>query len=56
MTRTPGPSQSGAALVMFYDGSVMSVAEIIDECVTILCLGGDSECLYEVGEQLELWP
>lgn len=54
MTGMPEASQNGATLVTFYDGSVMTVAELLDEVSALLCLAGDSSFVVEIAEQLEL--
>jgi hypothetical protein len=57
MTEINAASTSGIERVTFYDGSQLSVAELIDSLVHLLCLGPGSDWVYETGEQLELeWP
>lgn len=55
MSEINTPSTNGPTHVEFSDGSRMPIAELIDEVVKLLCLGADSDWLYETGEQLELW-
>lgn len=49
MTAMSEPSVSGLTHVVFYDGSRMPIAELVDELVGLLCLEGDSSWMIDLG-------